>query len=556
MNTEEVLIFLLALASGLSLFVGLAQALDGRPSRPPTRSAQAVLASRRRHAPESGPSEPRGHGGRIFSAPAPVRAGSIETLPEAPDAVAEPAPERPSPTAAPPARPWPRPRQIPLLDAPESRVETEEPLPAAAPSATPVAMHVEAPSPAAVSADEPAPGAETAPVGPGDLVAGTLRLLKGGSHEELLSLLEPVLKPRGRGRARPAASHERALLWAMAGLASRARGDDAGTRAAFERGIRDLPRAEMPPPDAPLVPVAEWVGGQLLGGADAAAEGGAASSLAGLRLCVGILRAVATAQPGEMGTGTAGDLDQAAAGAGADELPPWGKALRAHLAVEQARDALATAAERRLASFLGKRDHTGGYRWLKDALAWEELGERRATVEDAYWQSVGGEVVRLTSQALEDGADLPAAVASLRSAEAIVQALPEEVTRSPRIDEIRRRLWWGHTKLGVQRLEMSDVEGALGPLYEALRLASGDADRESETRHTLAQALETMAAGVSEAVEDRLGSGDRAAAEAAGQDLCGAIDRGLAEGVSQEELAGALATRQRVMSRIAQADGP
>ena len=42
-------------------------------------------------------------------------------------------------------------------------------------------------------------------------------------------------------------------------------------------------------------------------------------------------------------------------------------------------------------------------------------------------------------------------------------------------------------------------------------------------------------------------SGDRAAAEAAGQELCGAIDRGLAEGVSQEELAGALATRQHVM---------
>jgi hypothetical protein len=271
---------------------------------------------------------------------------------------------------------------------------------------------------------------------------------------------------------------------------------------------------------------------------------------------VGVLRAVATAQPGELGTGTVGDLDQAAAGAGADELPPWGKALRAHLAVEQARDALATAAERRLAGFLGKRDHTGGYRWLKDALAWEELGERRATVEDAYWQSVGGEVVRLTGQALEAGTDLPSATASLRGAEAVMQALPEEATRSPRIDEVRRRLWWGHTKLAVQRLELSDVEGALGPLYEALRLAGGDADRESETRHTLAQALEAMAAGVSEAVEDRLRSGDRAAAEAAGQELCGAIDRGLAEGVSQEELAGALATRQHVMSRIAQADGP
>ena len=46
----------------------------------------------------------------------------------------------------------------------------------------------------------------------------------------------------------------------------------------------------------------------------------------------------------------------------------------------------------------------------------------------------------------------------------------------------------------------------------------------------------------------------QAAAEEAGQELCRVIDRGLAEGVSQEELAGALSKRQHVMSRIAQAD--
>jgi hypothetical protein len=103
-------------------------------------------------------------------------------------------------------------------------------------------------------------------------------------------------------------------------------------------------------------------------------------------------------------------------------------------------------------------------------------------------------------------------------------------------------------------MESADVTGALEPLYHALRLADGDPDRETETRHTLAQALETLAAGASETVDGQLLSGDRAAAEAAGQELCRAIDRGLAEGVSQEELAGALITRQHVMTRIAQAD--
>jgi hypothetical protein len=98
------------------------------------------------------------------------------------------------------------------------------------------------------------------------------------------------------------------------------------------------------------------------------------------------------------------------------------------------------------------------------------------------------------------------------------------------------------------------VTGALEPLYHALRLAGGDPDRESESRHALAQALEAQAARAWERVEGLLEAGDRAAAEAAGEELCRAIDRALAEGVSQEELAGALTRRQHVMTRIAQAD--
>ena len=123
------------------------------------------------------------------------------------------------------------------------------------------------------------------------------------------------------------------------------------------------------------------------------------------------------------------------------------------------------------------------------------------------------------------------------------------------MEEIRRRLWWVETKLGMQRLESGDATAALDLLYRALRLAMGDPDRELETRRVLAEALDARATGASEQIEGLLQSGARAAAEEAGQELCRVIDRGLAEGVSQEELAGALSKRQHVMSRIAQADG-
>jgi hypothetical protein len=526
-NTEEVLIFLLALASGLSLFVGLAQALDGRPRRLPTRRAHAASPHHRRHS--GPPAVPAVAPGLSVSAP-PAPPGPVEATTESPALAAAASPSVDSASV--------EPRQIALRD---TLMEVVAAPPASSEGARD-RREEEAPAVAVASAP--------------DLVAECARLLKSGSHEELLAMAEPVLKARGRGRTRPAASYERALLWGMAGLANKARGDDAATRAALEQGIRSLPKSDLDPREVRLVSVAESVGSQLLAGGELAGDG-SASTLAGLRLSVGLLRAVAIAEPGQAETrpgsgeaAVAGD----ASGAGADELPPWGKALRAHLAVERARDTLAIAAEWRLGGFLAKRDHVGGHRWLIEAMGWDELGDRRAAVEDAYWQSVGGEVARLTGQALDTGDDLAAAMAALQNAEGFVRALPKEAGESPRMQEIRRRLWWGYTALGVQRMESADVTGALEPLYHALRLADGDPDRETETRHTLAQALETLAAGASETVDGQLLSGDRAAAEAAGQELCRAIDRGLAEGVSQEELAGALITRQHVMTRIAQAD--
>jgi hypothetical protein len=160
---------------------------------------------------------------------------------------------------------------------------------------------------------------------------------------------------------------------------------------------------------------------------------------------------------------------------------------------------VATAAERRLGGFLGKRDHTGGHRWLREVMGWDELGDRRAPLEDAYWQSVGGEVTRLTGSAVESGDDLTSATEALESAEALVAALPRESAESPRFDDLRRRIWWGHIKLALQRLEGGDSTGALEPLYRALHLAGGDEDREAETRHALAQALDAQASGASRA---------------------------------------------------------
>jgi hypothetical protein len=551
---EDLLIVLLAVASGLSLFVGLAQALDGRPRRVSLRRRAHALSPHHRPAATTTPSAaPSPSAGRIFADAPPATAlrAAVVAEPEPvaapePITVFEPAVERLGqaegalPAAVEPTTPArPAPEQISLLDAP-----TDAPPRPAEPE--PVAETVEA-----AGASEPV----AEPAAAADLMGDAARLLKVGDHEGLLAALEPTLKMRGRARNRAPASFERALLSAMAGLAQRARGDEAAMRAAFEQGVRALPKTDDSGSEPRVMPLAESIGSRLVTDGQAAGDGSPAT-LAALRLAVGLLRGVAVAQGRQPPAATAAalpPLDTAPVDAGGDDLPPWGRALRAHLAVERARDALATAAGHRLDGFLGKRDHTGGHRWLREVLGWDELGDRRAPMEDTYWHAVGGEVTRLAGSALESSDDPAGATAALESAEALVASLPTESAQSPRFDELRRRIWWGHVKLGLHRLEVGDASGAPEPLYRALRWAGGDADREMETRHTLAQALDAQAAGASARIENLLEAGDRAGAETAGEELCRAIDRGLAEGVSQEELVDALAKRQNVMARIAQA---
>src|SRR4030095_13125711 len=87
----------------------------------------------------------------------------------------------------------------------------------------------------AASVAEPAAAVVSA-APPEDLVRECARLLQAGSHSALLAAVEPVLKVRGRGRSRAQASYDRALLWGMAGLASKAGGDEAGARGALAQG--------------------------------------------------------------------------------------------------------------------------------------------------------------------------------------------------------------------------------------------------------------------------------------------------------------------------------
>jgi hypothetical protein len=608
LNLDEILMLLLALVSGVLLFVGLAQALEGRPRRPSPRRAshrpfglrsfsaeERVLEHRARGARPAGsspfatpPPRPvvetpratwpsrRAEGER----PAPEQTSLLDAGPSGEPPLASTAPVAPASEApsmgSPSAEPAPSrletsvsevnavtPRRLSMPAPVEEESALTEPIPEVqegaevmAPAAAdplPVAAPAETTPPDSAAAASPSDASEPA-VAPAPLslspalVVECARLLKAGRPAEVRMLAEPLLKGRGRGRARTPASYDRALLWSLVGLALREEDDGAGLRAAFEQGVRALPKSDGDRPDPAVLALTESLGSQLLTLGETTADASGAS-LATLRLSVGLLRGAAVCEPGtDVGPAEAEGADVS----GGDELPSWGKALRAHLAVERARDALAGACTQKVIALLERDDRAGAHRWIQEVAGWDELGGRMEDLENPYWKAVHAEVAGLTSQALESSDDLDAAVRALQSAEAVVRGLP--ASASPQLGELRRRLWWSYTKLGVQRMEGGDEGAALEPLYHALRLAEGDADRETETRRSLALGLDTLAARASDAIAERLGAGDHAAAESAGQALCRAIDRGLAEGVSQEELAGALDKRQRAMGLIAQAD--
>ena len=569
MSYDEILIRVLALATGVLLFVGLAQALEGRPRPRRSRRSSRLPTGWRSFRAEERVLEHRARG---------VRTGvSPFSTPPRPPVTETPRPTWPPDerSRVPPPAPivieeLPAPEQISLLDAAPS---PEPPSPeSAAPQPVSMAAPVEedtvvtAPG-APIPEEIVAPASTLARLTPA-LVADCARLLKAGRPDEVRALAEPLLKRRSRGRGRTAPSYDRALLWCLVGLTHREEGEEAGLRAAFEQGVRALPKDDTSSPDPGVVALADSLGSQLLASGESAADASGAT-LAGLRLSVGLLRGVAVAQPGRSTDGASAEDAAGADGpeaSGGDELPPWGKALRAHLAVERARDALANACERKVTALLEGGDRAAAHRWLREVAGWDELTDRMEALEEPYWEAVTGEVTRLTSQALESADDLDGAMRTLQSAEAVVRDLPESAlprpestlprpeSTLPRMDELRRRLWWSYTKLGVQRLESGDEGAALEPLYHALRLADADADRAMETRHSLAQGLDAMATRASDLIAERLRAADHVAAEAVGQALCRAIDRGLAEGVSQEELAGALDKRQHVMGLIAQAD--
>ncbi|MBI2525659.1 MAG: hypothetical protein HYV93_06720 [Candidatus Rokubacteria bacterium] len=495
MTVEEALVALLAVVAAVLLFVGLAQALDSpRPARA-RRGARGRAAPAPRCAPEPALAR-QARGPRV-------------PLPRRPEA--EPAPA-----------PAPDPVQMVLPQSPEQ-------------PAVPHAVVDEAPAEQA-SAPELAAGEAAAPAAPAaaataprepELTEACMRLYQAGEHAQLLEAAGSALRSESAESAPPATPCERAALWGLAGLAGQALGDRDGARQAFEAGLACLPGPEGLVPSPRVTALTVPIARHIVTGAEGA--GGASPDMtAGLSLACALVETAAVAEPGDEGLGE----------------------LRT-----RARDAAGALVERSAAALLERRELAEASRVIQEALQSPDLPPaRRRALCDLLWTAVTGEVGRLTGQALQSTGEVGEALLLLDRAGEAVRRVPQDVVTPEQAEDLRRRLWWGHTKLGVERVEAGDAAGALPPLYRALALREMDAERQTQTRRALARALEAVAQRAQGEVEGLLAGGDRSGAEARGQALCRAIDEAFEQGLSQDELVTAIAKRQHVMALIAGAE--
>ena len=165
----------------------------------------------------------------------------------------------------------------------------------------------------------------------------------------------------------------------------------------------------------------------------------------------------------------------------------------------------------------------------------EKLREQLATASSA-------EIGQLTAQAIravQEGKD-GEALEALERAERLAESLPSAAVADERREELERRLWWGYTKVGLRRVETRKFEGALEPLFRALRLGGIDEERLGETRGALVRALDGLV-DVRWAEIQKLGEEDRAAARADAEKLWTVLRSATERGIAQEDLAEAFA---------------
>jgi hypothetical protein len=358
-----------------------------------------------------------------------------------------------------------------------------------------------------------------------DAVLRCLDLDEAGRHEELVALaarsVTDVLFPSEGAAVSAALDHAALLSLLMRGRLALGDGAGAAEALAAFHGVGVDP--DDPPTSQRLRDIGGRVGRLLLRGAESASDG-SDESVRSLEVALSWLEWTQRAAPED------GDAS----------------ALAAH-----ARQALATARERRIEDLVGRKEFGEALRQLAPALTAGGLGdERRQALGELLWTSLTGETGRLTGQALH-GPGGRKALGVMREAERLVRSPVVRKLSRERRQDLDRRIRWAYLTLGISRMEAGDLPGALEPLARAVGMVPPKGAALHGGPPALAAAVETLVAKWSDGILGLARDGDRGAAMSEARGLSRLIDAAFAYGLTGDDLRNATDRRQALMLEIA-----
>lgn len=127
----------------------------------------------------------------------------------------------------------------------------------------------------------------------------------------------------------------------------------------------------------------------------------------------------------------------------------------------------------------------------------------------------------------------------------VAAALPAVLRR-----RLTRRLWRGHTRLGLRRWRAGEFDAAAECLFQAAGGPEIDEHRRRLARDLLVRTLEDLAGSSLEVIPQLLDDGDRAAALERAQRLLGHIRRARDQGISAEDLAVSASRARQLLEHI------
>ncbi len=227
--------------------------------------------------------------------------------------------------------------------------------------------------------------------------------------------------------------------------------------------------------------------------------------------------------------------------------------LRASL--EPGREGLWTGYDHMANVLVQRREFEGARRLIHEVLADTGLpADRREAFKELLSRTYAREIEQLTADAvrtLKDEGEREAVIL-LERAEGFLSSIPDDALPAKHRGEVSHCVARGYTELGLHRMETGELENALPPLIQALKIGPLEPGGRQETRAVLARALQAVVEMRSEHISQLLKDGKREVALLESARLLALISEGVGVGLSYEELTLPLAKARHVVEEIQQ----